>query len=225
MKIIGIIPARSGSKGVPGKNIKKLNGKPLIQYTIQSALKSKLNRIILSTDSVEIGEVGQTLGIEYMLRPAELASDSAPMLPVIRHVIEELESNGEHFDAVMLLQPTCPLRDAVDIDSAIYIMNHTLPDTIISVSKVEDCHPLRMYKMEDGMLKSYHESVTYGNRQDLPPVFHRNGAIYCTRIDIIKNEGIYGNKILPYIMDREKSINIDDLYDWRIAEYLTANVS
>ena len=225
MKIIGIIPARFGSKGVPGKNIKKLNGKPLIEYTIQSALKSKLDRIILSTDSIEIGEVGRSLGVEYILRPAELASDSSPMLPVIRHVIAELENHDEHFDAVMLLQPTCPLRNAVDIDSAIHIMNHTQPDTVISVSKVEDFHPLRMYKMEDGMLKLYQESLTYSNRQDLPPVFHRNGAIYCTKIDIIKNEGIYGNKILPYIMDREKSINIDDLYDWRIAEYLTAEIS
>jgi N-acylneuraminate cytidylyltransferase len=223
MKIIGIIPARSGSKGVPGKNTRKLHGKPLIEYTIQPALKSKLNRIVISTDSIEIGEIGGSLGIEYILRPPELASDSALMLPVIRHVISELENHGEYFDAVMLLQPTCPLRNTADIDSVIHIMNHSQPDTVISVSKVGDYHPMRMYKMENGMLKSYEESMTYVNRQELPPLFHRNGAIYCTKTKTIKNQGIYGNKILPYIMGREKSINIDDLYDWRIAEHLTTN--
>jgi CMP-N,N'-diacetyllegionaminic acid synthase len=223
MKILGLIPARSGSKGIPGKNTKLLNGRPLIDYTIKPAIQSNLTKVILTTDSIQIGEIANCCGVEYLLRPKKLAEDDTPMLPVITHAIDILQQKDENYDAIMLLQPTCPLRSVEDINNVIGAMEINGAESIVSVSKVEDYHPARMYRLEKDLLKAYEEKLVSVNRQDLPAVFHRNGSIYCTRVEVIKNNRLYGKKVQPYIMNREKSINIDDIFDWRIAEFLTIN--
>ena len=137
MNVIGVIPARGGSKGVHRKNIKELAGKPLIQYTIDEAKKSdNINRVIVSTEDDEIAQISRDLGAEVIMRPEELASDTAPTLPVIQHVVETLEKEGEKIDAVMLLQPTTPFRTVEDIDGAVELFKEKKPDSLVSVDSV-----------------------------------------------------------------------------------------
>src|SRR5712691_3013598 len=143
IRVLGLIPARGGSKGVPRKNICMVAGKPFLQYTAEAALGAlRLDRIVLSTEDDEIAEVGRRCGAEVpFLRPASLAQDTTPMLPVVQHAIRMLEAAGDHFDAVCLLQPTNPLRRASDIDDAIDLLERTQADSVISFVEVSDSHP------------------------------------------------------------------------------------
>ncbi|MEP6903238.1 MAG: acylneuraminate cytidylyltransferase family protein, partial [Actinomycetota bacterium] len=138
MKVLGLIPARGGSKGVPRKNIRLLNGKPLLAYTAETALQCKtLARVILSTEDAEIADVGRTCGLDVpFMRPLELAQDSTPSLNVVRHALLTLQANGEDFDAICLLQPTNPLRRADDIDACVELLIRTKADSVISVLPV-----------------------------------------------------------------------------------------
>lgn len=220
MKIIGIIPARSGSKGVPNKNIRKLSGSPLIEYSIKAAIKSKLANIVVTSDSAEIGKIAHDHNLEFIKRPMELSGDSTPMLPVVQHVLRKVEDSGEHYDAAMILQPTSPFRTTMDINSVIEIFQLKSPDSVVSLCKVEDAHPGRMYKIEDGSIKPCIPELVSKNRQDLPVLYLRNGAIYCTKRDVIFAGSIYGGNIAHYVMPKERSINIDDMLDWRLAELM-----
>jgi CMP-N,N'-diacetyllegionaminic acid synthase len=214
--ILGIIPARGGSKGIPRKNIRPLNSRPLIYYSIQAAQESKLlTHWIVSTEDTEINRIAETLGAKVVPRPGFLAMDETPMLPVIQHTISSLPHN---FDTVFILQPTCPLRTGNDIDGAIRTHIQCASDSVVSVYRVEDTHPGRMYRIEKGNLKPYASELISLNRQDLPHVYHRNGALYGTRTDIVMDGSLYGNTIVPYIMPRERSLNIDDPFDWQMAE-------
>ena len=130
---------------------------------------------------------------------------------------------SEIYDAVMLLQPTCPFRKSIDINTVIKVISQGDVECVVSVTRVEDYHPGRMYVLEQNILKPYEENLISVNRQNLPHVYHRNGSIYCTRIEVIKHHGIYGKIILPYVMSRENSINIDDAFDWKIAELIIGN--
>ncbi|MCI0730285.1 MAG: acylneuraminate cytidylyltransferase family protein, partial [Chloroflexi bacterium] len=138
MRVLGLIPARGGSKGVPRKNIRLLCGKPLLQYTAESALAARrLSRVILSTEDEEIAEVGRRCGLDVpFLRPAELAQDDTAALPVVQHALRWLEAQGEWFDAICFLQPTCPLRRAEDIDACITLLEERNADTVVSVLAV-----------------------------------------------------------------------------------------
>ncbi len=224
MKVLGIIPARSGSKGVHRKNIKLLCGKPLLAYTIESALKaSRLTRIILSTEDEEIANVGMSWGADVpFLRPRELAEDSSPTLPVVQHALETLEYAGEQYDAVCLLQPTNPLRRSFDVDNCIELLEKTGADSVISVLPVPaEYNPHWVYwKSEDGSLGlATGENEPIPRRQDLPPAFHREGSVYVTRTEIVRSrQSLYGNNIMGYEIPPEFSSNIDTLSDWQEVE-------
>lgn len=224
MKVLGIIPARGGSKDVPRKNIKLLCGKPLLAYTAESALQSKLlSKAILSTEDTEIAEIGRSLGLVVpFLRPAELAEDTTPTFPVVLHALRQMEDAGERFDAVCLLQPTNPLRRAEDIDACIELLESTGADSVVSVLTVpHQYNPMWVYwQSERGeMALTTGESAPVARRQDLPPAFHREGSVYVTRTEVLDKHGnLYGNKVRGYEIDPQHSVNIDTMEDWKLAE-------
>lgn len=226
MKVLGLIPARGGSKGVPRKNIKFLAGKPLLGYTAEAALAAKrLTRVILSTDDEEIAETGRSFGIEVpFLRPVELAEDTTPTLPVVQHAIHFLELRGDRFDAVCLLQPTNPLRRTSDIDGCIELMESAQADTVFTMLTVPAEHnPHWVYfRNADGSLRlSTGESSPIPRRQDLPPAFHREGSVYVARRDVVMlGNSLYGSRVIGYEIERSRSVNIDNLEDWKRAELL-----
>jgi len=220
---LAVIPARGGSKGIPGKNIIKVQGKPLIQYTIDAAMKSKyLDCIFVSTDDEIIAEVALRGGAEVpFLRPSNLALDASKTIDVLVHVIDELKKQGERYDFLVLLQPTQPLRQSFHIDEAIeQICDNGFKD-IIGVSKVRE-HPILMRNIDgEGYLENLLDVTSTVRRQDFPEVFKVNGAIYINKIDELFNENLSlnDNKI-PYIMDSKYDLDIDTYSDIRIFEAL-----
>lgn len=224
MRVLGIIPARGGSKGVPRKNIKLLCGKPLLAYTIESALNAqRLTRTILSTEDEEIARVGTTCGIEVpFLRPASLSGDDSPTLPVVQHALEALEYGGDEFDAVCLLQPTNPLRRATDIDNCIDLLEGSEADAVVSVLPVPaEYNPFWAYwKDESGNLRlALGGDEPISRRQELPPSFHREGSVYVTRTEVIRQgRSLYGKNLIGYEIPSVYSSNIDTEADWRKIE-------
>lgn len=214
MKILGIIPARGGSKGIPKKNIKLLKGKPLIGYTIEVALASNLNRVIVSTDCQEISQVAQKYNANVMMRPLHLADDKTSTLSVLQDVISKID---EKFNAIMVLQPTSPLRKVEDINRSINLFKHDInADSLVSVVKVSHNYmPQKLMSLEGKYLKG---NIKIKRRQEMPDMYARNGAaIYITRISNLKTN-LLGGKILPYIMNKSSSFDIDDDEDWKIIE-------
>lgn len=223
--MLGLINARGGSKGIPRKNVKPLCGKPLIAYAIEAGLAAKrVNRVVVSTDDQEIADVAREYGADVpFMRPASLASDSALQIEAVKHALTTLKSTGEDFDAVAVLQPTCPLRNAADIDGALQLMDDTEADTVISVTQVQGYHPLTMY-VEDGCgsLRPLLDGNPAGVlRQEFSNVWWRNGAVYAIKSSVILEHGtLYGDRIVGYPMPVERSANIDEPLDWDIAELL-----
>lgn len=224
MRILGIIPARGGSKGVPRKNVKSLCGKPLLAYTAESASSTtRLTRTILSTDDNEIADIGKALGMDVpFIRPAQLAQDTTATFPVILHAVTQLESLGEYYDAVCLLQPTNPLRRSEDIDNCIELLETTGADSVISILPVPHVYnPKWVYWRgpEGEMTLSSGDSEPINRRQDLPTAFHREGSVYVTRRTVLTEFGnLYGRNVRGYEIDRANSINIDTPDDWDRAE-------
>ena len=220
---LGIIPARGGSKGVLRKNIRIVAGQPLIAYSIQAARASQvLTRLVVSTEDDEIASVARTLGADVLPRPAELAGDKTPMLPVVRDVFTTLEAKlGLRFEYGVLLQPTAPMRTSADIDAAVTILRETGADSVVSVYRVYDHHPARMYRMENERLVPLENEPVGRLRQDLPAVYHRNGAIYAFRRSLIDEiDSLIGPDTRPYIMPEERSVNIDNETDLLLADLL-----
>ena len=221
MRVLGLVPARGGSKSIPRKNLVELGGVPLIQWTIQAALGSNLERVVVSTDDDEIAEISQNLGAEVPFkRPAELSSDQTLSIDVVLHALDVLE---EDFDAVMMLQPTSPFRTSIDIVSAIKIIDDA--SSVISVVPVEGTHPARMKFVEDGVLidPSFAETIENMPRQDLRPMYIRNGAIYLTRIADLRHRTFKGALSRALIMPKERSINIDTSFDLALARVALSN--
>jgi len=226
LRIVGIIPARSGSKGIPDKNIRNLAGKPLIAHTIESAINSKLiSRLIVSTDAENIAEISRKYGAEApFLRPIELAQDDIPTLPVLQHAIRFLEKKqGYKPDIIVSLQPTSPLRKTQHIDKAIKKLIETDADSIVSLCEVEHS-PYWMKRINGDRVFDFVEgSEKYARRQDLPKVYRVNGAVYVTRYNVLMNQNrILGNDTRAIIMDKEDSIDIDDELDFKLAELILA---
>jgi N-acylneuraminate cytidylyltransferase/CMP-N,N'-diacetyllegionaminic acid synthase len=220
--MITIIPARCGSKGLPGKNIKNLLGKPMIAYTIEEALKSKYIRdVIISTDCKEIEDVALQYGAKsFFLRPDELATDSSKAIDNYVYTVERL--NGEFgFDIkeFVVLQPTSPLRRTEDIDGAIELFKRKNAESVISY--VEEQHPIEWHKylLEDGRLECIFEDKLQ-NRQEVKKSYYPNGAVYVFNFDLIKSGRYYSDKTLAYIMPRERSVDIDTIDDFKYVEFL-----
>lgn len=225
MKVLGIIPARGGSKGVPGKNIKHLAGKPLIAYSIDAAKDSILTKVIVSTDDEQIRTVAMDFGANVpYLRPNSLASDTSKSLDVSRHALLTMEKlDNIQYDAIMLLQPTSPFRTTEEINQAIeLLLANPDADSVISVVDVQGHHPARMKYLEEGILVDppFCEAYENQNRQELRPVYIRNGAIYLTKRNTLLNNSYKGSKCLGLVMSRPRSSNIDTLFDFKLAEWL-----
>ena len=225
-KILGLIPARGGSKGVPKKNIKLLNGYPLIWYTHQAVINSKmLHRTIVSTEDSEIKSICLNFEMDVPFdRPKSLATDQTPTIDVVLHALEKMESLGVFYDAVCLLQPTCPLRGPQLIDKAITQFINTNVDSLISVRKVPSKYnPHWVFEPNDeGLLKiATGENEIISRRQDLPDAYIRDGAIYITSTKVIKEQrSLYGESISYFEHNYNNHINIDTLEDWEKAEHL-----
>jgi CMP-N-acetylneuraminic acid synthetase len=226
MRVLGIIPARGGSKGIPRKNIRPLAGKPLLAYTAEAARAARhLERTILSTDDLEIAEVGRRCGLEVpFLRPPGLACDHTPTLPVLRHAVHAIEEAGDRYEAICLLQPTHPLRGPEHIDGCIELLMQSGADTVMTVLAVPPEHnPYWVYFQDaQGYLRlSTGEPAPIPRRQDLPAAFHREGSVYVTRRDVLmEQKTLYGQRVLGYPMDAAHSINLDSLPDWQRATEL-----
>ncbi len=226
-KVLAVIPARGGSKGVPRKNIRMVGGKPLIAYTIDAALavKNRLHRLIVSTDDAEIAAMAQDYGAEVpFMRPVDLGGDKVPMVPVLKHAIQTIEElDGIKLEWVLLLQPTCPFRAPEDILAALELAAAGGCDSVISVVRVLAHHPILMKKIEnDSLLPFMIEEIEGTRRQDYnPPAYMRNGSIYLTRRDnLMNNNSIWGKVIRPYIMPEERSVNVDSEMDMKLVEYM-----
>ena len=233
MKILGIIPARGGSKGVPGKNIRPILGKPLIAYTIETGLNSKLiTDVVVTTDSTDIQEIALKFGASApFLRPAELATDTALAVPTIQHAVAEMEKvNDVTYDYIIMLQPTSPLKTSDDLDQALTKLIEADADGIISVVDVDNNHPMKMKKFlgddgRSGQMVDY-EKPPYENcpRQHLPPVYIVNGALYATKRDVFMERNTFqGDVCLGYEMPADRSINIDTEFDFLLAEHSLSN--
>lgn len=229
VRALGVVPARGGSKGVPGKNIRPLAQRPLIVHTIEAALASdRLSRVVVTTDDDDIARVATAAGAEVPFRrPAELATDSARALPVIEHALLATEAleQGDPYDVVVMLQPTTPLRAAADIDGALELLEDSGADSVISVVDVGGHHPARMKLLEAGRLVDPPFAEAYENqpRQELVPLYLRNGAIYATRRDVLLGGSFKGADCRAWVMPQERSVNIDTEDDFRYAEWLVAN--
>ncbi len=223
-KVLAIIPARGGSKGVKNKNIRLLGDKPLIYWSISAAKKSKyITELYVSTDNADIKNISESYGANVLMRPSSLANDETPMAETLQFVCKELEKRGEFFDFVVLLQPTAPFRKSQHIDEAIEkFMSYQKTESLVSVYKVEDNHPSRMYRInEKECLIKIMDEPKSSLRQDLDDIYHRNGAIYICTTALIRNEGkLICKNPLSFVMMKKDSINIDDEQDLEIANFL-----
>lgn len=220
--MLALIPARGGSKGLTNKNIKLLNGKPLIAYSIEAANTSNgVSRVIVSTDSKEIAGIAQEYGAEVpFLRPDKLAKDETKSIDVYKYVLNELHRReGRFYDEFMILQPTSPLREAEDIDNAINLFIAKNADSVISYC--QEHHPIKWHKFitPDGKFSNIFED-SISNRQEERPTYFPNGAIYIFKSDLIFKDLYYSENSYAYIMDRNKSVDIDTIEDFEYAEWI-----
>lgn len=229
-KTLALIPARGGSKGLPGKNIKQLLGKPLIGWTIEQALTSKyLDKVIVSTDDEAIASIAREYGAEVpFLRPAELAQDESPTMDAIYHAIDTFEGAGENYDYLALLEPTSPLRGPEDIDKAIakLVDNREIADSLISLGEIALEHPAISKRIdENGYATAFCDiksSVT--RRQDLEKAYFPYGVIYLATVDSLRELGsFYQSKTLSFFIERWQNYEADDAYDFICIEAILKN--
>jgi CMP-N-acetylneuraminic acid synthetase len=226
MRIMAIIPARSGSKRLPGKNIKLLGRKPLIAWSIEQAKTSKyIDEVIISTDSEEISRIAKELGGNVpFLRPVTLAQDNTPMIDVVAHVLSETEkSKGYLPDFVVLLQPTSPLRTLADVDAAIeMLVTNKTANAVVSITEVsESPYWMKSLTSEDFVEDFLENKEKYDKRQDVPIVYRLNGAIYFCKVSILlETRNFCPENTLGYVMPEERSVDIDSIIDFKLAELM-----
>jgi CMP-N-acetylneuraminic acid synthetase len=222
-RVLAIVPARGGSKGVPGKNIKKLAGRTLLDYAALAARDSGvIDRIVLSTESAEIADAGRRAGLEVpFMRPGVLAQDDTPMLPVIQHAVDTLAADGWTTDVIVLLQPTSPLRRGSHVRDAVTLLHETKADSVVSVIELpRHLSPDYVMRIEDGALRPFlAEGERVARRQDARPAYSRDGTVYaCWRTTLERWGNIYGERCQPLILDAADSLSIDSPDDWAEAE-------
>ncbi len=219
MNTFALIPARGGSKEIPGKNIKILAGKPLIVWTIEAALSSSLRGgVIVSTDDLEIAEIARRAGAQVpFMRPAELAGDHSPMLGTVLHALDQLPQ----YNSVLLLQPTSPLRTSNDIDGFLNLVAQKKAPSAASITKATT-HPNWTYRLNaDQTMTRFVDEAPVACRQDLPAVFSLNGAMYFADANWLRYSGsLVSAETLAYVMSKEHSVDLDTSLDWKFAELL-----
>jgi CMP-N-acetylneuraminic acid synthetase len=224
MNVLGVIPARGGSKGIPSKNLALLGGRPLLAYTADAAKASRtLTRTIVSTDDSAIADCARALGLEVpFLRPAALATDDVPMLPVLQHAIGAMRESGCEADIVVLLQPTTPCRRVEHIDAAVNCLQRTHADSVVSVVEVpHQFNPTSVMRLDEGRLRPFVEGDAVTRRQDKPRLFARNGpAVLAVHARVIEAGSLYGEQTLPLMMTPDESIDVDTPWDLQIAEWI-----
>ncbi len=223
MRVLGFIPARAGSKGLPGKNRRILGGMSLVERAFRVACESGVcDRIVTSTDDLAVMELARKIGLDVpFIRPAELSGDATPMIDVLQHGVSSLERTGYRPDVVLLLQPTSPLRTAQHLRDALALLEGH--DSVCSVAEVpRTLSPHYVMKIEHGLLSSFlpaGRSVT--RRQDAPPAYVREGTAYLVRRDVLMDQSsIYGSRCAPLLV--ESALSIDTECDWQEAERLLA---
>jgi CMP-N-acetylneuraminic acid synthetase len=222
--VLGIVPARGGSKGIARKNIRQLDGKPLLAYTAEAALRcERLTTVMLSTDDPEIAQLGKDLGIDVpFLRPADLALDSTPMIEVILHALGWAQSAGKHYDAICLLQPTSPLRTAATIDRCVSRLWEEDVDTVLSVRPVpSEYNPHWVYfETGDGCLRpAVGDLEPISSRQQLPMAYHRDGSVFAARTEtVLVRSSLYGLKIIGVVSPAAEACDLDTEEQWRALE-------
>ena len=227
MRILGLVPARGGSKGVPGKNVRPLAGHTLLEYTARAARESGvLDRVVLTTDSPEIADAGRRAGLEVpFMRPVRLAADETPMVPVIEHALTEVSRDGWSPDIVVLLQPTSPLRRPDHIRAAVAMLRDTGADSVVTGVEVpRHLSPDYVMRIEGGRLEPFlPDGARVTRRQDARPAYSRDGTVYAFRRSTIERTGgIYGDDCRPLLIDARDSLSIDSPADWDEAERLLA---
>jgi CMP-N,N'-diacetyllegionaminic acid synthase len=226
MRALAIIPARGGSKGIPGKNIRVLGGKPLLAYTVEAARASGIfDRIVLTTDSEDIALIGRDLGVDVpFMRPPELAGDGTPTLPVLQHATEFMTQRDGSFDLVCTLQVTTPFRNIVSLREGYHLLrNNSAADSAVAVSQIPaHLSPDYAMKIADGLLLPFlQDGHEITRRQDARPAYTRNGQFYFTRGEtLLKKNSIYGERCLPVVVPETHSVNLDTQQDWEMAELL-----
>lgn len=230
MKILGLIPARAESKGVPEKNIKLLGGKPLLVYSIEAGLSCEtLTELVVSTDSEEFAEISRKHGASVpFLRPKALATDNSPSIDTVIHAVDFFRRKGKEFAAVCLLQPTVPFRTVNDIFLAIKTFKESNADSLISVREVpHEFNPHWVFEVhKEGVLKvATGEKEIIPRRQELPKAYHRDGSIYLVKTEVLlKKRSLYGDKIAYHLSENPIHVNIDTMQDWKRAEELVNSI-
>lgn len=223
LNVLGVIPARRGSKGVPRKNVRQVGGRPLVAWTWLAALAApSLSRLLVSTDDPAVVRLARAAGVEVpFMRPTRLASDTASAVDVMLHALEWLDHHeGYRPDAVMWLQPTSPLRTATDIEAALALFRAKRAASVVSVCEAEQ-HPAWMKRITPrGQLTPWDGRLRFADRrQELPPLFRLNGALYVTRTrDLLRRQTFYPPATYAYVMPRERSLDIDTEWDLRVAD-------
>lgn len=220
-KILALIPARGGSKGIKNKNIIEIEGKPLIAYTIESALKSKyIDSIVVSTDSYEIAETSRKYGARIpFMRPEELARDTSKTIDAVYYTARRLQKQGEVYDAIVLLQATQPLRIADDIDGAIEHYYNMGEKSLLSVSETE-VNPILIRTIDEkGVMEKILDVSSTCRRQDMPKYYRVNGCIYINSVQELDTDTSFNDNEMPYIMPKERAVDIDEMVDIAMVEY------
>ena len=231
LRVLALVPARAGSKGLPGKNIRPLLGKPLLAWPIEAARASRyVDRVVISTDSVEFAALAQAAGADVpFLRPAEHASDTAPSIAFIEHALDTLAAAGDRYDLLVLLEPTSPLTEAADIDAALEALVAARPraESIVGVTALVSTHPAFAVRLDAQGLMQPYAAASFGllpRRQDTEPLYSLDGSLYISTVEAIRRErGFCHARTLPFITPRWKSFEVDDLVDFICIEAILAN--
>lgn len=231
LRVLALVPARAGSKGLPGKNIRPLLGKPLLAWPIEAARASRyVDRVVISTDSAEFAALAQAAGADVpFLRPAEHASDTAPSIAFIEHALDTLAAAGDRYDLLVLLEPTSPLTEAADIDAALEALVAARPraESIVGVTALVSTHPAFAVRLDAQGLMQPYAAASFGllpRRQDTEPLYSLDGSLYISTVEAIRRErGFCHARTLPFITPRWKSFEVDDLVDFICIEAILAN--
>ena len=228
-KVLGIIPARAGSKRVPHKNTRLLGGKPLVAWTIEMALRAScLQRLVVSSDSASVLEIARAYDPCIALeRPAHFATDTSLAIDYVKHALSELEEGGPRYGVIVIIQPTSPFTAVEDVEATTDLLLKTEADTAVSVELVDQMlHPLKLKKMQGNrVLPLFEEEGGRMAAHEIPEVFTRNGSVYATTRKVVEQGRIIGSDCRGYVMPKERSVDINTEVDWLFTEFMLSRMN